>query len=776
MISDDFIAETPQPEVRRAISSRDGSGGRLSTGSFASPSINENFGDWGFNPKEMAFLMNDEDVGDVDELECNRESESPEYPFSVQNKDGNGGENDGFIVKDRRSFPKLPVSQREIRKVRLHGNQQPMVIFETGDNDGESDFIVSPMGYKSPLSTSQSLRKHRTMPTRHVKRSISDVGSFGLTGLTKVNVEKATVSPPNVRDLWSAQKGCELSLSFSERRRPSTNRRLLEQIAEGRQSYRNLLQFEDDEDEDDYDIEVNFSKAQNHPVDDEIQDHIMDADEIVEGTMPLKSSPEVTSRKRSTSKSRIKKNGSTRTKEEFQYFDEFGHRRPTRKGSYGSRSMTNNGTRRSRTRKHSLSDSDRRSSKKSESTETTSSTNGTSKVSTDPERQSLLDAVRERRFKNQRRITEKDNQDNLPRRLSKRHLNSGSNKNIGEAKKTSERDKYGTSEECKKNNSRRSRPTGRRASISMTGNIVDSQSNNRRRSSMDHNSPPGKPTSRRRATMDHIPNPTSSPSSNHSPSDHLNKARYKPQSNTEISDFAEDKYGIPIPPQNPFGEEGTVTTQELSDSYHHQHPTSANSIGTPSRKASVSSREREPPRRNRSTGEKSKSFTNRRKLGRNRSDLARQNQRCNPAKKEDKAVSVEEILALVATTPKPEISRRPASSRPKRWHSCNQLKGANSAELSDNSGHKKRSSRSNGKTIRDPRERSRERSLTSSPRKKSRSRSKRSTIKIRKGKRVDVQPEKETSSLEDNPGKTNNPVLSRKESRRHLKSRRGSNK
>lgn len=295
---------------------------------------------------------------------------------------------------------------------------------------------------------------------------------------------------------------------------------------------------------------------------------------------------------------------------------------------------------------------------------------------------------------------------------------------------------------------------------------------------MDHKSPPGKPTSRRRATMDHIPHPTSSPSSNHSPSDHLKKERFMTRFNAEIPDLAEDKYGIPIPSQNPFGEEGTVTTQELSDSYHHQHPTPANSTGPPSRKASVSSRDREPLRRNRSTGEKSKSFTNRRKLGRNRSDLARQNQRCNAAKKEDKAVSVEEILALVATTPKPEISRRPTSSRPKRWRSSDQLKGANSAESSDNSDHKNTSSRSNGKTIKDPRERSRERSLTSSPRKRStsRSRSRRSTIKIRKGKRVDVQPEKETSSLEDSLGKTNDPALSRRESRRHLKSRRGSNK
>lgn len=272
--------------------------------------------------------------------------------------------------------------------------------------------------------------------------------------------------------------------------------------------------------------------------------------------------------------------------------------------------------------------------------------------------------------------------------------------------------------------------------------------------------------------MDHVP--VNSPSSNTSPSDHMQIAKYRSHSKRDIFDLAGDEDRNPIPSRVPFGEEGTETTQEgsCSGSFRllHQRTTSANPTGTPSRKASISSREREPPRRNRSAGEKSKSFSNRRKLSRNRSDLARQKQRSDHAKKEDsekkegKCVSVEEILALVATTPKVEISRRPVSDRVKRWRSSEQLKGADSADFSDNSGHKPKSSKGT-KTGKDSRERSRERSDGSSSRQKSRSRSRRLT-RIRKGKRVDAQPDKEISSPEESP----------RESRRHLKSRRASNK
>merc|ERR1712174_149077 len=99
---------------------------------------------------------------------------------------------------------------------------------------------------------------------------------------------------------------------------------------------------------------------------------------------------------------------------------------------------------------------------------------------------------------------------------------------------------------------------------------------------------------------------------------------------------------------------GTVTTKEESGSESfrqlYQRTVSGNSAGPPSRKSSTSSREREPLRRNQSAGESSKSFSKHRKLGRNRSDLSRQKQRFDDAKKEDKSVTVEEILALVATT------------------------------------------------------------------------------------------------------------------------------
>jgi len=754
MISDNFVLETPESRNRRAISDRDTSQGRLSAGSFTSPSLNENFGDWGFNSKDKAFLMGDEDI---EEPDCNIEPSSPEYPFSVQNKDENAGEEDGFKVTDRKCVPKLPVSQREIRKVSLHGNQQPLIIFDTdADNDGENDFLVSRMDFKSPVSTSRSLRKHRTQPTRHVKRSVSDIGSFGLTRFSKKNAEKVNTDTTNVRDLWSAQKGCELSLSFSERRRPSNG--LLEQIERRRQSCRNLILLEEDENEEENDVEIEFSEAMDHPVDDEIEiDIMMGDDEIFEGTIPLKTSPTVNTRKRSTSKNRMKRKGSVTTKEESPIFDEFGHRRPTRKGSYGSRSSTSNGTsstgRRSKTRKNSLSGSSR----KSESTDATTPTNGVRKFSSDLERQSLLKAVRERRAKNQRIIAEKDSRDKIIRRSSRKNLNSSTNRKRGETKKTSEREKHGNaSEEVMKNTSKSSRrPIGRRASISMTGNIVESQSNNRRRESMDHHSP-AKPRSRRRATMDYIP--TTSPSSNHSPSDHLRKARYKSRSKRDLSDPADDDHSHPIPNRVPFGEEGTETTQEESDSYHHQQ-------APPSRKSSIASRDREPFRRNQSAGDKSKMTTDRRKFGRNRSDLGRQKHRSNNTKKEGKSVSVEEIMALVATTRNPEIPRRGTSSRVKRWRSCDQLKGANGAECSDNSGDKTSSTHGSSKTNKDSRDRNRERSSTSSPREKSRSRSRRGTLKVRKGKRVDSQPEKETSSPELGKG-----------SRRHLKSRRASEK
>merc|ERR1712157_24400 len=118
-------------------------------------------------------------------------------------------------------------------------------------------------------------------------------------------------------------------------------------------------------------------------------------------------------------------------------------------------------------------------------------------------------------------------------------------------------------------------------------------------------------------------------------------------------------------------------------------------------------------------------------------------------KKEDKSVTVEEILALVATTPKP--SRRPVPARVKRWRSAELLK-SDSAESSDDDDHKPRSS-NGAKNSKEFRERSRERCDSSRPRKKSRSRSRRLT-RTRKGTQEE----------------------SSKESRRPVRNRRGSNK
>jgi len=693
MMTDNFIMEGPQTARSRRVSDRDASQGRVSAGSFASPMLHDNFGDWGFTDKEKSIIFEDDNVV---EPGSGIEAAAPEYPFSVQNKDVNPVEENGFKVTDRRSFPKLPVSQREIRKVNLHSSQ-PVIVFDAGDDDGENDFIVSPMDFKSPLSISKSLRKHRTQPTRQVKRSVSDVGSFGMTAFTKVQKE-----PTNFRDLWSSKKGCELSMSFSERRRPSTNRELLQQIGEMRESYRNVLEFEDEND-----VEVDILEAQNNrPVRDNIeQDPILD-DEVFEGTMPLKKSPTVVIKKRLISKNRMKKT-STKGKVE----------------SSRSRSLSKDGTsspgRHARLRKNSLSDS--KSSKWSESTDTTAQTSGTSKSFPEADCQYLLEAVRERRAKNSRRNAEKETRDKLPRRSSKRNLTS---------KKTPEREKDAAS--CR-------RPRARRASISMTGNIVDSQPDIRRRSSMDNHS---SPKNRRFLTMG-----ANSPSSN-SPSDHQDRAKYKHWSKTDLSapDLAGDEDLNNFPSRIPFGEEGTVSTQEGSSSGSfrqlYQRTISSNSTGPPSRKSSTSSRDREPLRRNQSAGESSKSFRNQRKLGRNRSDLARQKQRFDHAKKEDKSVSVEEILALVATTPKP--SRRPVPARVKRWRSAEQLKGGDSAEFSDDDDNKTGSSKG---------ERSRERSDSSTPRKKSRSRSRRVT-RTRKG------------TQEESP----------KERSRHLRSRRASNK
>jgi len=788
MMSDSFVFDTQVLKNHRATISEfhqsrhlEKAVDCLSQDSFIARNRSENFGDWGYNSRDSAsfsYSNNDESFGepkhDMEQI--------IEEPLSPQ-KEGDIG--DGFNVMKKGNFPKFPISKREIRKVSLQGQNDPVIIFgASADLEGATDHLV-----KSPVNKSMSTHnKRRSEPVRSMKRSVSDVGSFRPIGATKH--KNNNESSPNFRDLWQSQKDQnELSLSFSQRRRPMSNRELLKQIGERRPSFRNLYQKLKGEDE---------QEPQDQTGDNDEAD-----DPFFEGTLPLKAASPTTAvaKKRTSSKDRLNKSEGSEA-----HLNEIIRRQPSRKSSIRS---SGSGSRRPKTRKPSLSDSSRSRGRKNRETDTNYETNPTgviSQFSSDPERESLLDEVR--RSRSARKLMEKENRDSGPRRPgSRRTLSGGNTGKSGRSKKTKARDAHPSSEEIGKYSSR---VNSRRAVVrrsTMTGNIVDHTSDRpreTRRASMDHyrhSSPSGRAKERRRrATMEHIIG--NSPSNNlqlsNSP-DYPKKSKSQRdavKSLTRKDITAEllftsigDEERHPFPSPVKFGEEGTDSTQEGSDSFRHtQRTTSTNNQSRPpARKSSVASRGRVAPRKSRSggesrlKGEKSKERSHSvRKMARTRPDLDRQRTRTSHSPKK---VTVEEILAMVASTPKnlasgsftPKKDNR-RISKVKRMRSSEELKGANGVGID-------RSARSGGSgSSRDSHERRRSRSTEGSPRKREMSRSRRSQERIsmlykaQKGKRDDRQSDREASSslsFQDSPVKKNKPTFLGKESR-FFNNRRGS--
>jgi hypothetical protein len=209
MMSDCFVLDTQVLKNHRATISELNESRHLgkavdclSQESFIARNRSENFGDWGYNSRDSAsfsYSNNDESFG-----EPKHDMEKIiEDPFSPQEE---GDIGDGFNVMKKGSFPKLPVSKREIRKVSLHGQNDPVIIFDaSADLEGATDHLVSPIGLKSPVSTTMSAHnKRRSEPVRSMKRSVSDVGSFRPIGAAKHQNHK--VSSPDFRDLWQSQK------------------------------------------------------------------------------------------------------------------------------------------------------------------------------------------------------------------------------------------------------------------------------------------------------------------------------------------------------------------------------------------------------------------------------------------------------------------------------------------------------------------------------------------------------------------------------------------
>ena len=579
MMSDRFVLETPAIEKRRvSISGHDGSQDRskFSSGSFN----NENFGDWGSlsfnNSKESAHFPNPNDR--IDD------------PFSEQKDEP---KLNGFNLIDRtKSAPKLPASRREIRIGNAH--EQTMTI-EIGLQDVK-DFPISPVSFGSP------------MPTRVIKRSVSDSGSFSNTDLDAI--DDLPIDPsPSFRSIFHGKKEGGASLSFSERRKSFSG--LLSPFGERTKPYRNLV-LEEDYEEPPPSPQKPKKKVQDQPP---IVNFPSDEnDEAFEGSMPLSPEPQqpLAVKKRSSSKDRLRKmsGGRTdRTHPEKPAIDEFDSPRRARKTTSRSSSSP------SRLRKKSsLSDSYRNTNSSRDNAEPTTPLN-------------------------QRRT----------RRLSTngvRRSRSGKNE--------VDRETQGTPNEIKHNSScNNRRAVGRRAS--MTGNIVnmgEEPPRDRRRKSMDHCRP--KERTSRRASMDHYrESPTSSSSS---PSLGYNKNYYerprskydskKSLSNTDMtgSTFMSNESPSPFLASVPFGEDGNELTQGIETS----------------RKSSKSKDQRiESPRR--------KAGRNRSVLGKERKRSSSR----HPQQQEqlqDKTVTVAEILAMVASTHQPgapssEIHSKPVSSK-----------------------------------------------------------------------------------------------------------------
>jgi len=713
MMSDSFKLETPVAKKRESISGRDDSQARWSNGSFTTLSLNhENFGDWGsLNNSKNLPLPFSIDEGETDD------------PFSEQKE---GKNMDGFDLTERKDVPKLPISRREIRKVNLYEQNQPTITIQTGSGHlNDSDFSLSTIGFESPGKNSSN--KFRLEPSKSIQRSVSDVGGIGKKKTSKA--EESIPPIPGFRNLWKAQKGNDMSLSFGHRRQPFSKRPLLTQIGERRQSYQQMDQEEGVEDE-----------------------------------------PQP--QKRSSSKDRLKKKGAVRTnstgmRSEDAALDEYDQRRPTRKSSYGSRSSASSGRR--TTTNSSLSDSNRsinrNSRRKNDATDNNNDT--TIPLASDLERES----------RSSRRLSEKGHR-----------VRSRSQNNI-KPKKSTGRETNGSSEEANKHSSKCNtrRTVGRRAS--MTGGIVYTEpekQKSRRRSSMDHVktggivcTEPDKPKSTRRSSMEHVKkeSPVGRPKDRRrrrSSMDHhtasfplLNYSPIEGPKTKSIRSIALSSHvgdeGNPFPSHTPFGEEGTETTKEISEgslSFRNSKHDQARPLST---KFSMASRA--PPRKASSNPNITKvSSHSSRRTSRTKSDLGKQRQRHQKEDK-DKSVSVGEILALLASTPDREDISGKGAPQP--------LPKTTRSRSSD---PKERNSRSSTGTPRSFRDRSRSKSrnrsslVEGSPQQHHRSSS---LYKIRKGKRVGHQPE-ESSPHEESSTKKEKPVGLGKGSRSSYRNRRAS--
>lgn len=725
MISDRFAMESPGAIDRgnATMPGRDESNRE----SFVSTSLNcENFGDWAEAPISFSYRHDRVDAPFPEE----KEEPNHHHHHNLNDSKNMSGNLSGFSILELKSnVPKLPVSKREIRKGSIE-HIQPTIVFQKS-LDAEQDYPISPIDMASPVANMMKAKvklqselidqfKLQVEPSRNVKRSKSDLGGSPQVQTTPL---KGGESPtPNRRSAFGASKNSELSLSFSQRRRPFANRPLLMQIAARRKSYRQL-----DIDEDENALQKSPMKRSNSyrllvMDDDDDNDYVPPSpsphrpqaefavhstprrsysdDGDFEGTMPLKAASEsVTVKKRSTSKDRL--NSSSKSASEYHDSDDDGNQRQSRSG------------RRLKNRKASLTDSSR--------------SNGSSKSnirrgfsedefdfdfpthtppSKNQERNSLLADVRRmrtaRRLSNEGRVR--------PRSRSRKQLEDNENEKTPQSKKKSGRDAQisaTTPEEIKKYSSRCKNRKFAARRASMTGNIVDAEDDaphNKRRSSMGHLKANTPQRPKRRSTMDHFTpaSPSTASSATFSPE------VVKPRSNLSAH-MNEEK--SPFLNRVPFSEEGTVTTKDTQDT-----PDLSNSF-------------RRGPLLRKTSMDKARDsrHSKGRKNGRSRSQQVGERKRSsskNPKKEFeqpiDKTVTVAEILAVVASS-KPSIkSRRSRSNDP--------------IDISDRSGSATGSSQSSPKITNRKSSRSRQggkNALESS------------FHRIRKGKRVDQQPEEE---------------------------------
>ena len=683
--------------------------GRISISNESFVMNNENFGDWGsFNNGSQSFSKHDGKVSD---------------PFSEQKEDNV----DGFNIIDRKEtgiVPKLPVSRQEIRKVAINEHTQPTIIIETNQ-----DLLISPIPFGSP--TTKSIRNfkpeplplaHRPDPIRSIKRSVSDAtGSFSrdrsLSQRDTSFKEGDTTQPlgtnspsTSFRSLFRAQRGGEMSLSFSQRRKPISNRALLMQIGERRKSYRNLgmddnydeeppqqrtptqrsllmqigerrksyrnLNMEDDDEPQTYRTpthrallmqigeqkksyrnlmmeEEDYKPRPLPPLTPQPQTFSSDDDEPFEGTLPLKAEPEpIAVKKRSSSRDRLDK-----MRSEDPDSDHYNNPRPSRKSSLTSRSSAN-GNRRLGSRKMSLTDSHRSNGSKGSK----GSTKRTPRpkhdempqhdeiefyVEPSSQTKSPFSADPERTS-----ILAEVKRQRDERQSEKEVRRSTSLKTPEKPKKSSKKKNQGTTDEIKKHTNRckNRRNAGRRAS--MTGNIVDTDDETpreKRRSSMDHFKPSTRPSQPKERTRRRatMDHFRASPTQSISPVEDRKKSRSKSDIKA-LSDRDTTLSSAIFSTRVPFGEEGTETTKGTEDSQDIDR-------GRPiSRKSSI---------------EKVKSIDRRsnsakRKVGRSRSGLKGQRQRSKSRNRQsevdDKTVTVAEILACVSNARKPR-QRRPRS-------------------------------------------------------------------------------------------------------------------